>query len=57
MLDGGVADSGDLAYAYGELTWTEAGTPRRGYYNRIWRRDAAGRWRVLFDQMNVRPES
>ena len=57
MIDGGVSESGDLAYAYGELTWTEDGAPRRGYFNRVWRRDEAGRWHILFDQMNVRPET
>lgn len=57
LIDGGVSASGDLAYAYGEVRWTSDGASRRGYFNRLWRRDEMGTWRVLYDQMNVRPES
>lgn len=57
LIDGGVSDSGDLAYGYGELRWATEGQPRRGYFNRVWRRDDQARWRVIYDQMNVRPES
>jgi ketosteroid isomerase-like protein len=48
----GVADSNDLGYTYGsyELTWARvAGATERGYYARVWKRDAKGRWKVVAD--------
>lgn len=46
----GVADSNDLGYSYGsyELTWTQGAT-EKGYYARVWKRDAKGRWKVVAD--------
>ena len=48
----GVAASGDLGYSYGsyELAWARrAGANERGYYARVWKRDAKGRWKVVAD--------
>jgi ketosteroid isomerase-like protein len=48
----GVADSNDLGYSYGsyELTWTQtSNATERGYYARVWKRDAKGRWKVVAD--------
>lgn len=56
FIDGGMAASSDLAYGYGESNWTEGGSPRRGYWVRVWRRES-GAWRIIFDQLNPRPET
>ena len=51
-IAGGVAQSNDLGYTYGsyELTWAEApNASERGYYARVWKRDAKGRWKVVAD--------
>ncbi|HVF41653.1 MAG TPA: DUF4440 domain-containing protein [Pyrinomonadaceae bacterium] len=48
----GVAASDDLGYSYGsyELTWALApGATEKGYYARVWKRDAKGRWKVVAD--------
>jgi ketosteroid isomerase-like protein len=48
----GVAGSDDLGYSYGsyELTWAQpANATERGYYARVWKRDAKGRWKVVAD--------
>ncbi len=48
----GVADSDDLGYSYGsyELTWAIApNATEKGYYARVWKRDAKGRWKVVAD--------
>jgi ketosteroid isomerase-like protein len=49
-----VAASADLAYSLGEFEMKspgENGKPasQRGYYVTIWRKDAAGRWRIVID--------
>lgn len=41
----GVSKAGDLGYAYGAY----AGTPN--YFLRMWRRDAAGEWKIVYDIM------
>lgn len=49
-----VARSGDLGYAYG--SYELAGVkPEKGYYARVWRRDAQGRWRIVMDVINPIP--
>ena len=49
-----VAGSGDLGYAYGsyELSGVK---PEKGYYARVWKRDARGRWRIVMDVTNPVP--
>lgn len=56
LIDGGMAASGDLAYGYGEARWSEGAARRRGYWARVWRRDGDV-WRIVFDQLNIRPEA
>ncbi len=49
-----VSRSGDLGYAYGsyELGGTQ---PQKGYFARVWKRDAAGQWRIVVDTINPAP--
>jgi len=42
--------AGDLAWTYGEASWTRDGKPGAGHYLRIWRHDRGG-WRLVFDQI------
>lgn len=51
---GGVSDAGDLGYSYGRFA-VAAPTSQQGSYLRLWRRDAAGAWRILYDVM--RPDA
>lgn len=48
----GVARSGDFGYSTGPYTLTDASRPghtRHGVFFSVWRRDAAGPWRVTLD--------
>lgn len=49
-----VSRSGDLAYSYGscELGGT---LTRKGYFGRVWRRDAAWQWRIAVDVLSLLP--
>lgn len=49
-----VARSGDLGYAYGSY---ELGgvKPEKGYYARVWKRDAKEQWRIVMDVVNPLP--
>jgi len=49
-----VASSGDLGYAYGSYELGGA-KPEKGYYARVWRRDAQGRWRIVMDVITPIP--
>jgi ketosteroid isomerase-like protein len=53
-LNGDVAASGDLGYAYGSC---ELGgeRPLKGYFTRVWKRDAQGQWRVVVDILSPLP--
>jgi ketosteroid isomerase-like protein len=45
-----VAASGDLGIAIGGYDATRPdGAPEHGTFVRVWRRDSAGRWRVVFE--------
>lgn len=50
-----VAASGDLGYSYGKY---ELKTEKleKGYYARVWKRDAKGKWRIVFDVTAPLPE-
>ncbi len=54
-----VAQSGDLGYTYGGYTWVGSAQPsateEQGYYVRVWKRDARGRWRVVVDTLHQVP--
>jgi ketosteroid isomerase-like protein len=54
----GVARSGDLGYTSGTYVWTftnASGKPvsDRGKYLTVWRKQADGSWKVLFDMFNT----
>jgi ketosteroid isomerase-like protein len=49
-----VASSGDMGYAYGSYELVGS-RPEKGYYARVWTRDARGRWRIIIDVTNVIP--
>lgn len=50
-----LAQSGDLGYAWGSYQ-KAAGERDAGYYARVWRRDAAGEWRIVMDTVSPVPE-
>lgn len=56
-IGGRASAAGDLAYSYGHVRWTDAGTARRGHYIRVWRRDVSGAqgWRLVYDQLSPAP--
>jgi len=50
-----VARSGELGYAWGN--YEQAGAaPEAGYYARVWKKDAAGTWRIVMDTVSPLPE-
>ena len=56
-----VSQSGDLGYTYGsyELKHTamnEVIPPEKGYYVRVWKRDAKGKWKLVLDTLSPIPE-
>jgi len=54
FLDGKIAKSNDLAYAYGKYSGNAAGSEAiLGYYVHVWRLDAAGQWRLVADVLNL----
>jgi len=54
MRDGSAANSGDLAYAWGDASWTDANGAQTGHYVHVWRRDGT-RWRLALDLLKPRP--
>lgn len=54
-----VSRSGDLGYVYGSYEQRAEGTPavstEKGYYVRVWKRDASGRWKVVLDTTSPIP--
>ena len=53
-----VAQSADLGYTYGtyELKREGVAKPEKGYYVRVWKRDASGRWQIALDTTTTIPE-
>ena len=49
-LGGNASAAGDLAWTYGDATWTQGPEPARGHYVRIWQSRSDG-WRLVFDQI------
>jgi ketosteroid isomerase-like protein len=49
-----VAASGDLGYTYGDFDMNAA-QPMKGYYARVWRRDAANRWKIVIEVLSTLP--
>ena len=50
-----VALSGDFGYSYGKYE-LKAEKIEKGYYARVWKRDAKGNWRIIFDVTAPLPE-
>jgi len=51
-LDGEVAKSADLGYTYGKYESadkTSAAAVEKGYFIRVWKRDANGKWKIVAD--------
>jgi ketosteroid isomerase-like protein len=52
-IDGGIAASGELGYAYGryEIKHQEAGgeASEKGYFTHVWKRDGNGEWKLVAD--------
>lgn len=46
-LGGAAAQSGELAYRYGQARWAGEGGPKAGAFLILWRREADERWRVI----------
>lgn len=54
--DGSVSNTGDLAYAWGEATWTDgAGASQRGFYTHVWIRNGR-EWKIIMDMLTLRRE-
>lgn len=54
----GIADSGDLGYTYGTVSLPgagPAGAAATGDYLKIWKKDAAGDWKIVVDVVAPRP--
>lgn len=53
-----VSNAADLGYCYGsyELRRDEGAKTEKGYYTRVWKRDATGNWRIVFDVSNPLPD-
>jgi len=54
----GIADSGDLGYTYGTVSLPgagPAGAAATGDYLKIWKKDAAGAWKIVVDVLAPRP--
>jgi len=53
-----VSSSADLGYCYGSYELREGGGAKteKGYYARVWKRDARGNWRIVFDLSNPLPD-
>lgn len=53
--DGRVSSGGDLAYSWGEASWTGASGAERGYYVHVWLKDGRD-WRLIIDHVQTRRE-
>lgn len=60
VLHAEVAASGDMAFtagsydAAGKTREGRPGTPERGFFVRVWHRDAAGAWKIAFETNGIR---
>lgn len=51
---GAASDAGDMAWTWGEATWTRADQPRSGHFVRLWRKQAEG-WKLVLAQLIAAP--
>ena len=58
IIDGKIAQSGDLAYTYGKYS-IDQGTDftESGYYVHVWRRDSDSKWRLVVDVQKALPKT
>jgi ketosteroid isomerase-like protein len=56
FIDGKIASSNDLAFTYGKYTTVNEPEAETGYYVHVWRRDAAGKWKLVIDVQNPLPK-
>jgi ketosteroid isomerase-like protein len=61
LIDGGVASAGDFGYTYGSYELIPAlgkgdGKTEHGYFARVWKRDARGRWRAVMNVAHALPK-
>ena len=57
FIDGKIAKSNDLAFTYGKYsTVNEPAVDEVGYYVHVWRRDAAGSWKLVAEVTNPTPK-
>jgi len=54
-----VAASDDFGYTYGryELQYEDSQETQKGYYVRTWKRDAQGKWKLVFDTTTILPKA
>lgn len=50
QLGGGASQAGDLAWTYGDASWSKDGEKARGHYVRVWQNRSEG-WRLVYDQI------
>jgi ketosteroid isomerase-like protein len=58
LIDAGVAASSDFGYAYGSYELSPVageGKTEKGYFARVWKRDARGRWRAVMNVAHALP--
>jgi ketosteroid isomerase-like protein len=56
-INSDVSRSGDLGYTYGSYEMKSAGTKEteKGYYVRVWKRDAKWNWKLMLDTLSPVP--
>ena len=52
FIDGKIASSNDLAFPYGKYSTVNEPKEETGYYVHVWRRDGAGKWKLVVDVQN-----
>jgi hypothetical protein len=52
-----VSAAGDLGYTYGRYELAPNDTSEKGYYARLWTRDAGSAWKILLDVTSPVPAS
>ena len=57
-INSDVASSGDLGYVYGsyEVRASGNGVDERGYYLRVWKRDARNQWKIAAEVLSALPQ-
>ncbi|MDP2884382.1 MAG: hypothetical protein Q8P51_05095 [Ignavibacteria bacterium] len=58
LLEGSVAEAGDLGYSYGSYTVRNGNKPgddEKGYYLHAWRRDVSNRWKLVAEVTSPLP--